>query len=106
MPISSQSLKLSLQRALLGNVSPKLRAVCTHTYGVLVQAIFYYDGEISEDEKELVESVIDQIISDFHIDESGNDMTFNFPIIRLDYPEKPALEGEWVYYRYENLPGA
>ncbi len=101
MPISRQSLLLSAQRALLGNVSSKLRAVSAYTQNDEIHVHFYYDGEISEEDKELAESAVDQIISDFHIDKKGNDMKFITPIIRLDYPEKINFEGEWVYYRYE-----
>lgn len=102
MPIPSYRLRLSAQRALLGNVSTKLRAVCVKTENQEIHVIFYYDGEILEEENELAESTMDDIISDFHIDDEGNDMKFFTSILRVDYPNKMPLFGEWVFYRKED----
>lgn len=98
MVVKISNLRLSAQRSLLGNVFPKLRAVCVNSTENLVFVGFYIDGEISEDEKEFCESTLDQIIVDFIHDE----VEFETPIIRLDYPERPPLIGHWVYYRYED----
>ena len=40
-------LKLSAQRALLGNVTPNLRAVCLNYKDYVIEIIFFYDKGIS-----------------------------------------------------------
>jgi hypothetical protein len=97
------SLKLSVQRALLGNVSPNLRAVCADIKSHEIFANFYYNGEISEEDREMYNSAVDQILADFfYMEVEGKETVFHLPIIRLDYPEKMPLIGHWVYYRNEN----
>jgi hypothetical protein len=103
MIIDIVNLKLSVQRGLLGHVFPKLRAVCVNSKENLIYVCFYIDGEISENQKELCESVLDDVTADFFnakADEN-NEIEFETPIIRLDYPKKPLLIGHWVYYRNE-----
>jgi len=64
---------------------------------------FYCDGEISEEDKELCECVLDEIHSDFiHLSKGNSKFEFETPFIRLDYPHKPPLIGHWVYYRNED----
>lgn len=99
MIVDIASLELSAQRGLLGNVFPKLRAVCVNSTENLIFVCFYIDGEISEDETEFCESILDDVTADFCI---HDEIEFETPIIRLDYPERPPLIGHWVYYRYED----
>lgn len=91
-------LKLSAQRALLGNVTPNLRAVCVNVEENVISAVFYCDKEISEEEFELYEQVKDQIIADFC---NLQELEFSLETVRLDYPKKMPLKGFWVYYRNE-----
>jgi hypothetical protein len=104
MLIDIVDLRLSAQRALLGNVFPELRSVSVDSKENLIQICFYIDGEISDDQKDLCECVVDEIIADFfliNVDEKDR-LEFESPIIRLDYPNKPVLVGSnWVYSRYE-----
>lgn len=102
MIVESVNLRLSAQRGLLGNVFPKLRAVCVNSTENLIFICFYCDGEISEDDKELCESTLDQVIADFWIGEGENEIGFEAPIIPLNYPKKMPLNGHWVYYRHED----
>ena len=93
---------LSVQAGLLGNAFPNLRAVCVNSTENLLSAYFYIDGEISEDDHESCESVLDELHSDFsHLMEKG--VEFYAPFIRLDFPNKMPLIGHWVYYRRENI---
>jgi hypothetical protein len=99
MAVNIINVKLSAQRGLLGNIFPELRAVCVDSKKNLIKICFYIDGEISEKKKECCESTLDQIIADFcNLQE---EIEFETPIIRLDYPQKPILIGYWVYYRQE-----
>lgn len=96
-------LKLSAQRALLGNVTPNLRAVCVDIEDNVISAIFFCDKEISEEDFELYEQAKDQIIADFCQPQASFDQPeFSLETVRLDYPEKMPLKGFWVYYRNES----
>lgn len=103
MTLDIVNLKLSAQRALLGHVFADLRAVCVNISENIIQVYFYIDGEISEEQKELCESVVDEIVADFcHIKIKDKDVEFETPFIRLNYPKKQTLCGHWVYYRSED----
>ncbi len=104
MIIDVVNLKLSAQRGLLGNVFPELRAVCVESTENLIYVCFYCDGEISAENKDLCECVLDDIIADFYnrTKEGEPEIEFETPIIRLDYPKKMSLKGRWVYYRHED----
>lgn len=96
------NLKLSAQRALLGNVFPNLRAVCINFSENLIYFYFYIDQEISEDYRESCQSAIDDVIADFcNVIHNGKEIEFETSIMRLDFPQKPPLNGCWVYYRSE-----
>jgi hypothetical protein len=104
MVVDMVDLKLSTARGLLGHVFPTLRAVCVNSTENLIRVCFYCNGEITEDHTELCESVLDDVTSDFlHLIKEGEGgLEFETPIIRLDYPNKMPLVGEWVYYRCED----
>jgi hypothetical protein len=59
---------LSLQRALLGMVTPDLRAVEVAIEGRDVRGRFIYDGEITEEHRELVDEVETLLIADMEHD--------------------------------------
>lgn len=106
MPIKPYRLCLSAQRGLWGHVTPSLRAVCIASEGNKIISTFYYDRPLKEETKELVEDFLDDLTSDFHIDDEGNEMEFITDIIVLPpNGEKPPLVGDWVYYRYEDRQG-
>jgi len=54
---------LSIQRALLGCITPELRAVTASFKKKLLHIIFYYDGEISSNNREIAEEIIGEIES-------------------------------------------
>lgn len=104
MAIEIVDLKLSVQRGLLGNVFPSLRAVCINAIQNRIIICFYVDGEITDNEKECCECVLDDVTADFFKAKADkrSQIEFETPIIRLDYPQKPPLIGYWVYYRHED----
>lgn len=101
MVIGIGKLKLTAQVALLGNVTPNLRSVCVQVEDHKIFVRFYYDRELSEDDKECAESTMDDIIADLHTDTDGVETFFDYDFLQLSYPEKPPLIGHWVYYRFE-----
>ncbi len=98
-------LKLSAQRRLLYNVFPELRAVCVSAEENLIYMAFFIDGEITEEQKECCESVLDDVTAEFfrvNYSNEKDELEFETHFIRLDYPQKPPLRGSWVYYRHES----
>lgn len=90
---------LSIQRALLGSVTPELRAITVdaNKEEKLLCVYFYYDGQVSEEVIDLWECAISEVVADF-----GTDYTLDERMLRLDYPQKiPLLRGRYAYSRYE-----
>lgn len=93
-----RSLKLSILSALTSNVSRELRGICTKFENNTASIYFYYDGEMSENKKEISELVMDEVIADC----SEREIEFFYPIIRIDYPDRLPLIGSWVFLRAES----
>lgn len=91
-------LLLSVQRALLGAVSPNLRAVTCGWEGVEIKLRFVFDGEIAEEELEDARIVGTEVIADFPAP-----WTISEDIARLDYPRglRPGALAFWAYLRKE-----
>ncbi len=90
---------LSMGRALLGAVSPALRAAKIAWDEEAVHLYFYYDGEISEEDHESAECVATEVITDFP------EYELEIDILRWDYPKPIPQEGlETVYHRREQKP--
>ncbi len=89
-------LRLSIQRALFGSITPSLRMVTADIDEEWVRVIFYYDGRISEKVREMAEVAGSEIIASF------NKQMLNLKIERLDAPNKMPTLAEVVYRRYES----
>ncbi len=89
---------LATQRALLGAVTPNLRAVTIdlQSNGKSGKICFYYDGKISEDDYDLATCAITEITAAFPIG-----YNFEENIERLDSPTKIQDEGRLAYLRKE-----
>ena len=89
---------LSIQRALLGNVTPELRAVIVDasTEENLLYVHFYYDGEVSEKLIDLWECAITEACADL-----GSDYALDEGVHRLDCPQKIPFRGRYAYSRKE-----
>ena len=88
---------LSVQRALLGNVPPCLRAV-TVDYSSEAKRILlrsYFDGVIAEDDLELMSTVWTEVGADhpgFRVD---------WEVIRCDVPLPIQVLRDWAFMRRE-----
>jgi hypothetical protein len=94
-------LLLSVERALLGAVSPSLRAVTCGCDGMSIRIRFVFDGPIDADDHESARIVATEVISDFAT--PSNEWTISEDIVRLDYPaavSECALD-LWAYNRKE-----
>lgn len=90
---------LTLNRALWGRVSPQLRKVNIAWNNKKGQLSFYYDGEISEEDRQLSESVRKEFLDYYP------DYELQLEIIRLDLPHwlPQNDEGRELYRRRESL---
>lgn len=102
MKVNNHELLLSIQRALLGNVTPNLRAVCVKLKEKKISIHFYYDKNISDEDRELSAHTIDQVMADFWENDEGDEIEFFTPLLLINYPQKMPLVGDWAYYRHES----
>ena len=90
-------LKLSAQRALLGAITPNIRAVFAELVEEDIQIYFYYDGQIQDDDEETASIVTSEIIADF-----DDEFDINLTTKQVDYPlDIVQTNGMCVYYRKE-----
>lgn len=61
----SATLRLSAQRALLGQITPNIRKIFIRHRGSVIELLPVFDGEISEDDRERMEEATSEILSDF-----------------------------------------
>lgn len=96
---SDPKIALSLQRALLGAVTPNLRAVGFRYVEPEIIVTFVFDGPVPEEDVEAAQIVTTEVISDFP--ETG--LECREDIIRADRPEPlpRAGVGRLVYARKE-----
>jgi hypothetical protein len=88
---------LSLQRALLGEVSAFLRGVTYSWDDNQICILCLFDKKISDDDQDSMECVATEMLADFP------DILINLKSVRLDYPEplnSQTLTG-WAYRRKE-----
>jgi hypothetical protein len=90
---------LAVQRALLGEVTPQLRAVIVDVKkeSELLYIRFYYDGEISEKRLDLW----DCAISEAHAALAHVCCSLDGEVERLDYPKQIPVRGRLAYLRKE-----
>lgn len=88
--------RLSIQRALLGEVSAKLRAVVFSITDRNLDVRFYFDGAIGESETEAASRVETEILADYKLED-----TVVVRCISLGAPEPIMDDGVWVYLRSE-----
>ena len=95
--------RLSAQRALLHYVPWNLRGVSVSLRKCVVEFRFYFDGEITQAEKEIADAVVIAMRSDY-VDPEKREMQFTHAVCRSDFPARPPmLDDEYfVYFRYED----
>ena len=103
--ILRQKILLSVQRALLGSVTSNLRGVAIDWNNNEIRIVGYYDGPISDDDREEMSCVDAEVATDF-IDAASVD----FALHRLDMPERiigldseigPGSHRAWAFLRKE-----
>lgn len=90
--------KLSMQRALLGNVTSNIRAIIAELKLNDIQLFFYYDGKIQEDDEETASEIGTEVIADF-----SEECNLDVNLSRIDYPQPiNHANGLCVYLRKES----
>jgi hypothetical protein len=90
---------LSLQRALLGEITPEMRAVAVQWSPARVTIRVYTDGEAPAEIREGFDaSVVTQVVADFPYPERG-DPTVAVEFLRCDAPSRLPDWGHLVYAR-------
>lgn len=97
--IDTAFIRSSIQVALLGSVTPNLRAVFVEYVDNQGRIFFYFDHPPSEEEVELANIVETEFRSDFPLKGYRVDHT----IIHLPNPSTLPRQGTLVYSRYEPL---
>ena len=90
---------MSIHRSLLGSIKPNLRGVTYRWEYHNIVVDCYFDGEISEEDKELMSIANAEVYADF-----PEGWIIEFNCIRVDGPQKifPEEKHNWIYLRYEN----
>lgn len=98
-PINETYGLLSALNALLGAVTPNLRAFTIQVFvqEKIVKAALFYDGKISDEDFDIANCALTEIISDF-----PPDYTLEENIERLDYPAAIPIVGRLVFQRKED----
>ncbi|PZD74004.1 hypothetical protein C1752_01738 [Acaryochloris thomasi RCC1774] len=98
------SVLLSAQRALVGEVTSRMRQIGVEFSPAYIRFIIWYDGPIGEDEKNNFDAgVISQVVADFPDPEHGDPLV-GLKFIRCDAPTKidyQGFDGDLVYGRSE-----
>lgn len=89
---------LSLQRALLGEVGPSLRAVTVNYAESSLHFEAFFDGAITDENREAMSLVETEVMADF-----PSTHTITHEVTRLDAPALIPKDRTWVYYRKEPL---
>jgi hypothetical protein len=90
---------LSLQRALVGEVTPNIRAVSVEYSEEKIRIQVYIDGEISEEAKEEFDAgVVTQVVADFPYPEK-DDPSVEYEFLRIDAPGRIDYRGIVIYAR-------
>jgi len=93
------NLLLSAQHALLDSIPCSLRGVTVGWKGTVIMMRCIFDGDISDDARELLSIAATEILADF-----PSPYTISFECIRVDAPKDTSqyFLKNWVYSRYEN----
>jgi hypothetical protein len=89
-------LGMSVQRALLGQVSPQLRGVAVDEDGQLIRLRFFINGPVSDDDTLSASEVETELLADL-----SSNRKVDTEVVRLDTPQ-PLPDSElWVFQRRE-----
>ena len=86
---------LSLERGLLGEITPNLRAVTLKVEDRRIDVRCYFQGEIAKEDRESMSCVKTELIADFPKDQ------VTLEVVHLDAPAPIPKDDIGVYFRRE-----
>jgi hypothetical protein len=95
-PIERTHVLLSLQRAMLGEVFPALRAVSVDWSDRMVKFFAYVDGPLADEDAESLSCISAEVAADFW---SGVDI--DYEVVQVDAPNRIVDERTRVFHRRE-----
>lgn len=94
-PLDRVNALLSMQRALLCEVAPTLRAASIDWDDATIHLYFYYDGEVSDEDRDSAECVATEVIASYP------EYELDVHINRCDFPQQIPDIGERAFRRRE-----
>ena len=91
-----QKLKLSAQRALLGNIPTSLRSASFEYKGTEIACRFIFNGTVSPDDKELLSCAATEVIADY-----SSPYTVSEEYLDASFPAEMEHLSLLVFLRYE-----
>jgi hypothetical protein len=88
---------LSLQRALLGEVTPTMRAVTVRYDEATARITIYFDGPLTDADRDTASRIETEVMADM-----SDPNTVSSTCERVDRPEKIVDSGTWVFARNES----
>lgn len=88
---------LSLQRALLGNVYPELRAICFRIEEDAIAVTYYFEKNASPEAIESMSDVEGEVIAEF-----DPSIDIRFDIMKVQGPIPRRSDVVWVFWRHED----
>ena len=89
---------VAVQQALLGEVSARLRAVTVAYTDMSIHLDCYYDGEITDEDREAMSCAETELIA-----MSPETHRITHQVHRKDYPAAIPKDTTWAFYRKEVL---
>lgn len=81
---------LAFQKALIGEITPNIRAIYIKLAGNTINTIFFYNNKITDEDQENMSNITTEVIANF------NDYFIDEKAIRIDYPKLFSLGSEYV----------
>ncbi|MBA3572225.1 MAG: hypothetical protein H0W34_09675 [Pyrinomonadaceae bacterium] len=92
---------LSLQRALVGGITPQMRYIGVEFSTECIHIIVWHDGAVASSVvQDFDAGAVTQVVADFPYPEQ-HDPQVSFEFVRCDSPQRPEFSGTLLYGRGE-----
>lgn len=97
-PSTRDRLRLALQKALVGQITPEMRLVSVEPSDALVRVVVYYDHNLPDDDRaEFADEVASVVGLDLGDPPAGPEVACHF--LRCDDPQRVPVRGEIIFAR-------
>lgn len=92
-------LRATIQHALIGEITPEIRAISVQGRARSVDLWFYIDGPVNEQlQTDLNAGARDLVLEEY---QDAADFEVRFHYVRCDHPAELQCTGTWIYGRKE-----